>query len=51
MSKGYIVKRAERLRKEMAKTGTDAFVVITDERLPDELRENARTKEITILTV
>ena len=31
MSKGYIVKRAERLRKEMAKTGTDAFVVITDE--------------------
>ena len=31
MSKGHIVNRIERLRKEMAKTGTDAFVAVTDE--------------------
>ncbi|NLD04854.1 MAG: aminopeptidase P family protein [Synergistaceae bacterium] len=31
MSNEFILKRAEKLRKEMAKTGTDAFVVLTDE--------------------
>ena len=31
MDSEFILKRAERLREEMAKTGTDAFVVLTDE--------------------
>ncbi|MDD2351618.1 MAG: Xaa-Pro peptidase family protein [Synergistaceae bacterium] len=31
MDSNYILKRAEKLREEMAKTDTDAFVVLTDE--------------------
>jgi hypothetical protein len=31
MSKGHIVNRIERLRNEMQKTGTVAFVAVTDE--------------------